>query len=713
MSLEMDCILMRLLRALRAFAVIRLVLPILVMACLASQAYAMDVSQQGTTLTVTGTNFRYTWDTRRGGELSIVEQLGTGAGGWWDLGTGRTPSSKWQRVNSTFAWKSLDTIPSLSFSTKRGAYFSGEWNVAYANADKHAALKIIKQSADELIFETQSNPHILENLHAPVPWQVKQIVHVMDSGIIITDVEISLPKDETYELDWASMSVNLDDSLYKEPNPKRQAKFVFGWAYPGQNEYFSNFDKGALQDLPHLPLDIDVMIERTILTEKPLLFGSAAYELTHVKGAGWDGYAEWCLAQANSLLGTKPDFGSYLMIRPKSGMSFVPTNEGSMRNNPCLSAGWNLFDGKTAGLNEPLTYRNTLTFAVGGRKRSSHVEAGTDDRNILLGARIYNAADKMPSADDITAMAADGCDTLILGRKWRADQNAAAAIIKAAHGAGMRVGVTVDVRDMKTLVTDSSWFTRILEKDRDGLLVANVSFLASSIPADEFTLDGQTISFKQDGIDRANAASYALCMRKLRQIVGRGGFLIGEDAAPGPTLLSLAECDLHAARNYDLYRASQPQDGCLMRNRAGAGFAPLVDSLEPDQIGRTAMYGDTPIVSWPARDRTHLAWWALARRLPEKGFRVESDLLPAERRFTISSDDVHGTLFDGGGGEMILLLSADQRSLAQVKLSLNDAKVKTLDGKDVPVKANAFDAGEFEQWQVKGFQISGAKEAGQ
>jgi len=110
---------------------------------LSAFAPGMEAVQDGTRLVVTGANFRYTWDTRRGGELTCVEQHGLRGGGWWTRGSPRISSSTWQRVNSTFAWKLLDTIPALSFANSRGAYYSLEWKIAYASADRDATLTIV------------------------------------------------------------------------------------------------------------------------------------------------------------------------------------------------------------------------------------------------------------------------------------------------------------------------------------------------------------------------------------------------------------------------------------------------------------------------------------------------------------------------------------------------------------------------------------------
>ena len=672
--------------------------------CLAVEAGAMEVRQQGTRLIVTGTNFRYTWDARRGGELAAVEQPGP-PDGWWVRGMPGYRNSPWQRINSCFAWKSLDTIPALSFSTKRMAYYSGEAVIACANADKSAKIRILRQSADEVCFETESSPKILENTRLPVPWKVKQRARVFDSGIVLIGFEITLPEGESYELDWAAAGVHLDDSLYKEPSPERQARFSAGCAVPGDPQELSATWKAVIDDRKKLPLDIDVKPEQTTVVHKPLLFGWAAYDRTHQKGSAACGYAECCLAEARSLVGTKEDFGSQVMTRPASGMSPVPTEVGSMRDRPCFGVSWNLFDGETRGLTEPLKYENTLALAVGARKRSSRPGDPADDRNVLLGARVYYARERLPSAGDVRTMAAEGCDTLILGPAWRGRPADTAAVAAAAHAAGMRLGAAVALKDARTLVQDGTWFSKLFEKDRDGLLVSGASFLDTSLPAGPVEVPGEKLQIAHDGPYRANAAAVAVCMRALRGIVGRKGFLIGDPGAFPPGLLSLAECDAHASADLDSYRWGSPQDRCQRRYRAGAGWAPITESLPQPWIALAAMYADTPLVLWPPKDKQHLAWWELCRRLPRGGLRVESDLLAIERRFTVTGQSVHGTLFDGGDGRAVLLLAAEKDGAAQLRFTVPVSAVKTLDGKEVPVAGSSFDAGTFSAWEVKGYEV--------
>jgi hypothetical protein len=666
----------------------------------------MDVVEGDGKLVVTGANFRYTWDTRRGGELSIVEQRGT-SDGWWTRGQPRKAAGPWQRVNSTFAWKSLDTIPAISFSTKRGAYYSNEWAIAYANADRSSTLKVIRKGNNEVVFETQSNPKIIENTRAAIPWKVKQTVRVFDSGVILTRLEVTLPKGEVYELDWANMSVNMDDSLYKEPSPGKGTQFVYGWAFPGEKDYQFNSYKPVFQSPEHLPLDIDVNPQQSVRTDKPLLFGSIAYELSHTIGAAVNGYAEACLEDAVSLVGTKEDFGSLMMKRPASGMSPVPTWAGSMRNEPCWGIVWNLYDGKTRGLNDPLTWKNTLAFAVGMRKRSSLEGAAGDERNVLLAARVYYARDKAPSADEVKAMAGEGCNTLILGPWWLKDAAGAAAAVAAAHAANMRVGAAVDMREIKAMVTDAAWFTKLFQKDRDGLLVTGVNFLSKDIPQGDFDVLGEHVTLRADGASHANAAGLAICMRALRGIVGERGFLIGETDEFGPTLLSLAEFDLHCTSGkLDGYRWGDFSGQASRRNRGSAGFGPVLDSLAGDLPSLAAIHADVPIILYPSKDKAHLPLWKAYLETNPKGVKIESDLYPLERRFTVAAQSVHGTLYDGGDGKAVLLLAATKAEAAKVTLTLKDAKVKTLDGADVAVAGGTFDAGNMTQGKIKGFQVS-------
>jgi hypothetical protein len=188
----------------------------------------------------------------------------------------------------------------------------------------------------------------------------------------------------------------------------------------------------------------------------------------------------------------------------------------------------------------------------------------------------------------------------------------------------------------------------------------------------------------------------------------------------GPTLLGLAESDLHAAGKYDAYRWDSPQARCFRRFKSGAGFAPVLDTMSPDQIALAAMYADTPILVWPPRDKNHCSWWQLCKRLPAQGCRVESDLLAGERRFVTTSPNVHGTLFDSGTGQMVLLLAAEKADAAKVALSIPGLRpsalsVKSLDGQPLPIAPGdtpEFDAGPFIAWQVKGFEITVGKEAG-
>ena len=148
-----------------------------------------------------------------------------------------------------------------------------------------------------------------------------------------------------------------------------------------------------------------------------------------------------------------------------------------------------------------------------------------------------------------------------------------------------------------------------------------------------------------------------------------------------------------------------------------SGLAPVLATLSREQLALAAMHADTPIVLWPAGDKGHLDWWRLCRLLPPAGCRVESDLLANERRFTTSSADVHGTLFDGGEGQMLLLLAAEKAQSAPVTVTLGPQSgkgwtVRAAEGQPAPAGGgDGFQAGTFTAGQVKAFHIAaGAKE---
>ena len=683
-------------------------LRVLVVLALAASAHAMDVTQQGTKLIVTGGAFRYTWDGRRGGELAVVEQKAFSPNGWWLAGTNPRPQPPWQRVNGTLAFKSLDTIPALSFSTLRGAYFSGDWKIVYANADRDATIKILRKTNDEVVFETNSNPRIIENRREPVPWKVRQVIHVFDSGVILTDLEISLPQGEVYELDWAQMGMFLDDSLLKEPHPDRQSQFVYGTRIPGEEKPYMSSYLPMIDGQEHLPLDIDIDVEKDkpVITKKPMLYGWAAYDMMHVKGGAMNACAEAALEEARSLTGTKEDFGSRVLSRKQSGLSPTPTEEGSLRGQPCFEVAWNLFDGKTVGLNEPMVYRNRLAMAFGMRKRSNSPASPTDQRNVLLGARIYYAKDTLPSEADVKPMAADGCDTLLLGPAWRADRNATAAVVKAAHDAGLRVGGTVDIAQITELAADGKWFTDLFQRDRDGVVLTNADFLADALPQGDADVLGQKVSFKRDGEYRVNAASFALCMRAIRQTVGAGGFMIGVAPKGAANLLSLAECDLQITDDIQSFIYDSPANRMSRRIRGAAGFGLITSNVSENLAAMAAEFGDTPVVLWPAKDAGHKPLWQIFTKLG-KDVMAGSDLLPGEKAFTTSNADTHGTLFERPDGTATLLIAAEKPGNATISFVRPGASVNGATMKD-----NGFDTGPLNAWQIKTFDVTFAKESG-
>ena len=85
--------------------------------------------------------------------------------------------------------------------------------------------------------------------------------------------------------------------------------------------------------------------------------------------------------------------------------------------------------------------------------------------------------------------------------------------------------------------------------------------------------------------------------------------------------------------------------------------------------------------------------------------------MPSDRRFSISSSDVHGTLYNTGSGTYLLLIGAAAPDGAYVNIDTggDSLSVRTLDDEPVACKNGTFNAGSFVPSQVKGFRISVSK----
>jgi hypothetical protein len=62
-------------------------------------------------------------------------------------------------------------------------------------------------------------------------------------------------------------------------------------------------------------------------------------------------------------------------------------------------------------------------------------------------------------------------------------------------------------------------------------------------------------------------------------------------------------------------------------------------------------------------------------------------------------------LMQGAGGKALLLLTAGNVATARVTFTAPIGSVKGMDGTSAVVSGNSFDAGDFQAWQVKAYDV--------
>ena len=215
---------------------------------------------------------------------------------------------------------------------------------------------------------------------------------------------------------------------------------------------------------------------------------------------------------------------------------------------------WDLYRGQPLVVASPYAYANRWGMSLAGPRNN---ESGRREaKNSLIGARIYTWQNDgvghgrmgetawYPSNRDIDTMAAKGADVLLLHTGWMdaggegagwegnyvvADRVALRRVVARAHGNDLRVGLYIRGLEYYALDRDTRWFTDFLTADFDGVYVDWSSFLYQPhryLPA-SVPVYGEKLHHRQNSRSRAHALTHFLYTRKLRQLVGSDGFLIG------------------------------------------------------------------------------------------------------------------------------------------------------------------------------------------
>lgn len=279
---------------------------------------------------------------------------------------------------------------------------------------------------------------------------------------------------------------------------------------------------------------------------------------------------------------------------------------------------WRLTDGK-AIIGGPIRYHNRFCLALGsgavGWRRTN-----------LIGQRVYhwiNLLDQpgrsawYPTNGQIDKMAANRASILVLHQNWmfqggwnnnphadyRAARNEEALrrTIAHAHSKGMRVGLYC--RGTERYCAETGFFAKYCQRDWDGLYVDwnsphCVANHEHECRANEATRDRH---LSADG-SCLPARDYFLFLRRLREIVGPRGFLIGHQGIGAAGVLPNLVCDAFLPGEASSDRGMfAERDQAVFRGMLGAGVChpwPLESPTFTSQegIAKMAAWGFYPHV---------------------------------------------------------------------------------------------------------------------
>jgi hypothetical protein len=458
--------------------------------------------------------------------------------------------------------------------------------------DRSAKIEKLDITPELIRFETTGKPRAADG--KPSPWTVKLSYEVYPEGAVFVDVDYTLDESETMLL-GSSMSLLVDQAVTK------MAKYC------------------RIFQLPRL--------------DGPKVFPSAR--------------VAFGVNPQRSFTNEVEAITEYRT--PMGGMTNFEQGDGRFT--------WTLADGKTA-LHAPFHYHNRFSMGLGsgvtgmGKPTTNLVAQRGFDwfRTQIIekyGPRRPNAIDLPPTNDEIDQMLAQGA-TFVTIQCWlkggqhngfphdnytpRAEKALIAAIAHA-HEKGLRVNFYT--RGIERYGLDQKYFEKYLKREWDGIYVDwhgayCVAYHEGSRQAEPAIGD---VHFSNDGTCVA-AKEYFLYTKRLRQLVGPGGLLIGHQGFGKSGILANLCFDAY-------FPGEDPSDFNMFSNRdevvfvgmMGGGLCtpyPLSGSFRtPQCIAKMAAWGLYPIVSLGVIDpilftpsdpsdplnQFHISYWRLISTL--------------------------------------------------------------------------------------------------
>ena len=381
-----------------------------------------------------------------------------------------------------------------------------------------AETAVSKEAPDEVCFTVRGR---LAFEDGSTPVDVEQSIRVFDCGVLFCDLHLWVRPGESLLITRASVALRLAGVLAS------LGKYRWGYDRPVP-------DPGVEVERPVLYLPADRTVDEAG-TFHPYL--DVAWSVR--EHAAFTNRAGFVLEEGRPFGTDHPAAFAHSFGR---------------REGDSLAYRWHLYRGKPLQVTAPYAYANRWGLSLAGPRNNER--GRREAKNSLIGARVYTWQNDgvghgrmgekawYPRDRDIDAMAAKGANVVLLHTGWMdaggegagwegnyvvADRTELRRVVARAHRAGMRVGLYIRGLEYYALDRDTRWFTDFLTPDFDGVYVDWSSFLYQPhryLPA-SVPVYGEKLQHRQNSTRRAHAFTHFLYTRKLRQLVGRDGFLIG------------------------------------------------------------------------------------------------------------------------------------------------------------------------------------------
>lgn len=437
--------------------------------------------------------------------------------------------------------------------------------------------------------------------------------------------------------------------------------------------------------------------------------------------------------------------------RPMAGKTAVAEEKGRFT--------WSLADGETA-MKPPFRYSNRLSFGLGSGVTGK-------PRTNVVGQRVYHwinflnlkdTATWYPSNEQIDNMAGYGGTMLILHQHWMLqggsngnphavytvarDDASLRRMVDHAHRKGMRVGLYR--RGIERYSVDEPLFGKYLQRNRDGFYIDWHGPHCVAIHEDRYRPDPAVHDSHlcEDGSYLA-AREYFLFTRRLREIVGPEGFLIGHQGIGNSGVLANLAFDGYlpgeAGSDHAMFA---DRDTAVYKGMMGGGVTmpwPLDSPTfsSPEGVAKMAAWGMYPHVGLGLQrrrdatlftldpddevNRFALPYWRILRSIDVNRATVYN--LPSVNRVAavFSNPDFDGLVYreDREGNDAYLLVVANlgkTRGRTTVTLATDvlgmagEYQVRRIDSKSGEASPHGSSSGvvetnELSTWAVEGYRF--------